>query len=298
MSDASGVLSAMLEHYGHTMGRTSLPNGLLNNVCLTCRRLRDRIAPKRGLPCLTRFVSICDRLHRLPTWARLALRGGSNLTTDRLSQVLRLSGHNMVALDVGCCSSLSANALLGISKDSCLQFLSVDGCDISDDAMVHVASCSPQLHTLNLAFCGSLSDRALDAIAFHCPALTSINMKRCKFTDGAIIRLAEQCRRLTSINMKGIRCAHETLECVVSSCKLRSLSVDASHQVMMYVAQYCPELVSLDVSMGASETDIMQVARSCRNLKQLCVPSSGRLPSTSDWLSEVKALLPNCHVAR
>ena len=55
-----------------------------------------------------------------------------------------------------------------------------------------------------LGGCGSLTEKALRAIANHCPLLLSLDLGGCRHlvTDAALLLLADKCHLLRSLNLR------------------------------------------------------------------------------------------------
>ena len=73
-----------------------------------------------------------------------------------------------------------------VSKCSQLSSLNLEGCSITDVAVVAVAAGCPQLTSLNLRYCAKITDAAVKAVASGCKQLTMLNLGYCgNITDAA-----------------------------------------------------------------------------------------------------------------
>ena len=76
----------------------------------------------------------------------------------------------------------------------CTQLSSLDlrGCNVTDEAVVAVASNCKQLTTLDRMFCRNITDAAVVAVASGCPLLTTLKLFLCsKITDEAVVTIAK-----------------------------------------------------------------------------------------------------------
>ena len=61
-----------------------------------------------------------------------------------------------------------------------------------------------QLVSLNLSFCGNITNAGVVHLAHKCPQLTSLDLQGCRnITDAGVIQLADKCSQLTSLNLHG-----------------------------------------------------------------------------------------------
>ncbi|KAJ8490360.1 hypothetical protein OPV22_012081 [Ensete ventricosum] len=140
-----------------------------------------------------------------------------------LSKSRKLSDHSLYNLARGC---------------PCLTKLNISGCSgFSDSALAHLASCCRNLKYLNLCGCvKAASDKALQAISYHCNGLQSLNLGWCDcVTDKGVTSLAAGCPNLRALDLCG--CVLITDESVIA------------------LANGCPHLRSLDLYYCQNITD-------------------------------------------
>eukprot|EP00262_Sarcandra_glabra_P004524 TRINITY_DN1560_c0_g1_i1.p1 TRINITY_DN1560_c0_g1~~TRINITY_DN1560_c0_g1_i1.p1 ORF type:complete len:360 (-),score=25.80 TRINITY_DN1560_c0_g1_i1:394-1473(-) len=132
-----------------------------------------------------------------------------------LSKSLKLSDHSLYALAHGCpyltklnisgCSAFS-DAALSYLTNLCrnLKGLNLCGCvrAASDRALQAIAYNCSQLQSLNLGWCEGVSDTGVMSLALGCPDLRALDLCGCvHITDESVIALANGCLRLRSLGL-------------------------------------------------------------------------------------------------
>ncbi|KAF8404353.1 hypothetical protein HHK36_009236 [Tetracentron sinense] len=132
-----------------------------------------------------------------------------------LSKSLKLSDRSLYALAHGCpyltklnfsgCSALS-DASLAYLTGFCrnLKNLNLCGCvrAASDRALQAIAYNCSQLQSLNLGWCEDVSDAGVMSLAFGCPDIRALDLCGCVLiTDDSVIALANRCLHLRSLGL-------------------------------------------------------------------------------------------------
>ena len=91
-----------------------------------------------------------------------------------------------------------------VSKCPQLSSLDLRYCrTITDVALRAVASSCPQLSSLSLGYCNKIADAAVAAVAKGCPKLSSLDLGCCDMiTDGAVVTVASGCPQLSSLHLE------------------------------------------------------------------------------------------------
>ncbi|XP_059390691.1 F-box/LRR-repeat protein 7 [Carassius carassius] len=242
------------------------------NVCLTletvvangCRRLSDR-----GL----RVVAQC-----CPELRRLEVAGCYNVSNEAVFDVVSQCP-NLEHLDISGCPKVTC---ISLTEEASLQLTPLHGQQIG-------------LRYLDMTDCVSLEDKGLRTIAFHCPCLTHLYLRRCsRLTDEALRQLTLHCTALRELSLSdcpligdfGLR------EVARLEGHLRYLSVAHCMRItdvgLRYVARYCPRLRYLNARgcEGLTDQGLSRLARNCPRLRSIDV---GRCPLVSDAGLEVLA---------
>ncbi|KAG0372087.1 hypothetical protein BGX24_000756 [Mortierella sp. AD032] len=106
-----------------------------------------------------------------------------------------------------------------------LHFFSISSSHTPDSSLIHILERCPQLRTLYLHSCDSITDQSLQAIAQHTPQLESISLSSCKriTTPGLDQFFQESVAPLIHVHLCDLTSLHdETLE-ILASCHGHSL---------------------------------------------------------------------------
>ncbi|KAK3166155.1 hypothetical protein QOZ80_1AG0042140 [Eleusine coracana subsp. coracana] len=132
-----------------------------------------------------------------------------------LSRSFRLSDRSLYALAQGCphltrlnisgCSNFSDAALVYLTSQ-CKNFkcLNLCGCvrAASDRALQAIAFNCGQLQSLNLGWCDSITDKGVTSLASGCPELRALDLCGCVLiTDESVVALANGCPHLRSLGL-------------------------------------------------------------------------------------------------
>ncbi|XP_067341867.1 uncharacterized protein [Channa argus] len=235
------------------------------NVCLTletvvvngCKRLTDR-----GL----HVVAQC-----CPELRRLEVAGCYNISNEAVFEVVSRCP-NLEHLNLSGCSKVTC---ISLTQEASLQLSPLHGQQIS-------------IHYLDMTDCFSLEDEGLRTIAYHCPRLTHLYLRRCtRLTDEALRHLALHCPSIKELSLSDCRLVGDFGLREVARLEgcLRYLSVAHCTRItdvgMRYVARYCPRLRYLNARgcEGLTDHGLGHLARSCPKLKSLDV---GKCPLVSD----------------
>jgi hypothetical protein len=116
-----------------------------------------------------------------------------------------LSGCNQLKeLDLTRCSEISDKALVVVaSQCTKLEMLSLARCGkVSSKGVEKIASQCPMLRYLNLDWCFGVRDKAIQALAFNCPLLETLVLQHCHIGDPGLNALAACCPNLRSLDVR------------------------------------------------------------------------------------------------
>lgn len=179
----------------------------------------------------------------------------------------------------------------------CLHKVSVEASDISDVGLQTLATAlGPNLLSLCLKGCHSISEAGLSAVAACCPNLETLNLGACSgVNDMSVVELLKGCSKLRTVVLNDARISDATLEAISKSLgpSLLELALHRNDRLtdegLKYLAAACPSLRRLSLSKCAQLADegITQVATGCRRLRSL------RLDGTRTTDAGVEAVARN-----
>ncbi|CAN6167750.1 unnamed protein product [Urochloa humidicola] len=104
---------------------------------------------------------------------------------------------------------------------------------LTDSAIRFVTSACPNLESVCLVNCLSLTNKAAWIIATNCPALENLVMLRSSISDGGLSQVAKQCRNLKSLHIEGnLSITEASLRALVTDAKgLESLTLGSCPQI-------------------------------------------------------------------
>lgn len=172
------------------------------------------------------------------------------------------------------CSRLVSLRVLNISSSRNLTDLAFESDSMSD--INDTVEQWPNLQSISLSKCGSITDRTIFFFAKHCPLLTSVDFSFCTLiTDKALIEFATSCPNVQDVDLS--YCKEITDAAIVEiakKCSLRKLilagCVNVTDTALFAVAQSV-ELQDLDFTLCEKITDegIVKIAQGCPQLKSI-----------------------------
>jgi hypothetical protein len=159
----------------------------------------------------------------------------------------------------------------------CLHWLSIQSSMIEDSIFSKMIQNCNNLKSLNLSFCGNISDVGISTVLEACPNLLELNLSVCyKITDISILKIGEKYLTLHSLNISGNRNITDIgLMGIANGCPhLHSLylcDVKVSNLGLVRIAEKCPNLHTLDLSDCRRITDmgVVSIVEKCRNITDL-----------------------------
>jgi hypothetical protein len=151
---------------------------------------------------------------------------------------------------------------------------------LTDESLILVAQCCPNLTRLDVEECRALTDDSIIYLVENCPSITSINVSGCwNLTDRSMMAISVNCPNLVFLNPG--RSRHVTWEFCAhgfSFPKLTEFSVDLNRYpfteaMTLCVARACPNLTKLSIKSASGFTDFCMaiIGLECPNLVSLCV---------------------------
>ncbi|KAF5179942.1 F-box protein skp2a [Thalictrum thalictroides] len=139
--------------------------------------------------------------------------------------------HDLLDLDLSKSTRLTDRSLYALAHGcTSLTKLNISGCtSFGDAALAYLSGCCRNLKTLNLCGCGrAATDRALEAIAYNCNQLQTLNLGWCEgITDVGVTSLAYGCPDLRALDLCGcVLITDESVVALATRClHLRSLGL-------------------------------------------------------------------------
>ncbi|OVA10601.1 F-box domain [Macleaya cordata] len=173
-------------------------------------------------------VSLAPKFTKLHT---LSLRQNIPQLEDNAIEAIANRCHDLQDLDLSKSLKLSDSSLYALAH-GCPQLtkLNISGCSaFSDTALAYLTGFCKNLKNLNLCGCvRAASDRALQAIAYNCSQMQSLNLGWCEgVSDIGVTRLAFGCPDLRALDLCGcVLITDESVIALASRCiHLRSLGL-------------------------------------------------------------------------
>jgi hypothetical protein len=135
---------------------------------------------------------------------------------------------------------------------SCCNSDDADYPSLTDDSLMMVARCCPNLNLVVIKLCSDITEDAFVFLVNHCSGLTSINMDGCwDVGDRLLMAVATDCKNLTSLSAVGCNeLTDEGIASIADGCqKLTLLNVAHCYltiESMLTIAIGCPRLTTLN----------------------------------------------------
>lgn len=210
------------------------------------------------------------------------------LTNDTLVQL----AHNCPQLEIldlprGKYSDIGVMALAQHCHS--LRAIHLQSRDISDAAIEALCQQCPHMRQISFSDCAQLTDNALISIASSYPQLYSLDMSKCSFSDASLTALANQCHVLKALTVANCplitRSGH--LNICVANPNLVKLDLCSNRIVtdsdIMQLIDICPylQVLTLFSCPCISDTAIICVAHRCTGLQSLTVAYCGDITDAS-----------------
>lgn len=173
-------------------------------------------------------LALAPKFTRLQT---LVLRQDKPQLEDNAVEAISNFCHDLQELDLSKCVKLTDHSLYALAH-GCpnLTKLNISACSaFSDDALAYLTSFCKKLKSLNLCGCvGAATDKALQAIAYNCSELQSLNLGWCENVgDLGVTSLAYGCPNLRALDLCGcVLITDESVIALANGCPhLRSLGL-------------------------------------------------------------------------
>ncbi|XP_075684581.1 uncharacterized protein LOC142652779 isoform X2 [Rhinoderma darwinii] len=172
-----------------------------------------------------------------------------------------------------------------VQASACLQSLSMNGCNITDNAITALLEKHRKsLIKLEIFGCHSLTAKCLISVATECVHLENLNIGRIpKATDVCLTKIASNLHKITTLNLTGLNAVRDrAVHHIVKQCSnLKNLSLSSCLQVtdvsLVEISTYRTTIKYLDLSgcKKVSDIGIQALARSCQQLQYLDLSSTG-----------------------
>ena len=129
---------------------------------------------------------------------------------------LQLKSPGLKSLGLRGCSGLEQSSVQDFSsKHRHLEYLDVSRMNITDNQLLQLVSCNPELEMLNLSGCQNISDKSILRLVGLVPRLGEINLKGTRTTNQGILSLC------SARYLRVIKCDHlkeDTRQALVDNC--------------------------------------------------------------------------------
>nr|XP_015219501.1 PREDICTED: uncharacterized protein LOC107079475 [Lepisosteus oculatus] len=209
---------------------------------------------------------------------------GPRLSGD--SVLLHCTAHciQLTSVDISWTGATDMGVLSLVNSCNRLQSLSINGCQMTDDALKGlVKRHGKSLNRLEAFGCHALSAKSMSSLADQCPNLRVLNIGQMpKITDVCLTHMIPCFKHLTSINVTGINVVRDrTVHCIVKHCsKLESLTLSSCPCItdvsLVEVSTYLPTIRYFDVSgcRKVTDTGVQAITLTCRHLQYLDLSST------------------------
>ncbi|KAL8171943.1 hypothetical protein V2J09_023747 [Rumex salicifolius] len=203
---ASGVCSEWREAICLGLTRLSLCQNNMNDLVLSLAPRYTKLhtlilrqdKPQLEDNSIETISNFCHELRELDLSKSFKL-------TDRSLYALAHGCPNLTKLNISGCSAFS-DASLAYLTSYCtnLKILNLCGCvkAATDRALQAIAFNCGQMHSLNLGWCEKVTDLGVTSLAYGCPELRALDLCGCLLiTDESVIALANRCHHLRSLGL-------------------------------------------------------------------------------------------------
>ncbi|KAL3530949.1 hypothetical protein ACH5RR_010271 [Cinchona calisaya] len=222
---------------------------------------------------------------------------------ERLSYLSLMYGFDVTADLAKCLQNFPA-----------LQFIKLDGCQVTCAGMKAIADCCASLNELSLCKCTGVTDEglssitekhnglkklditccreithaSLDSITSSCSSLISLKMESCSLIpEEAFILIGQRCLSLEELDITDNEFTDEGLTSISRCSKLLSLKMGICMKItdngLSHVGMCCPRLTQLDLyrCIGVTDVGIMAVANGCPALEMINMAYCDKVTDTS-----------------
>lgn len=280
---------AIIEH-GHAVRlNRSITDAYIENLLRDGRLFKDQFAKLNNLHLnFEAYATLTDEalikvVKETPHLTKINLKSCVKIT-DKAVVAIAENCPDLQEIDLGFCdiSEKSVFALAEHSKK--LTRIGVRSCYVTDRSIEALVKAAKHLKDLSLAWCKSLTDEAMKAIATYCPQaelldirgnekitaegfihvirkaikLKVLHLKRCINVNDAVLEVvAQNLPLLEKLNLRGCtrlgNITNQGLISVAENCsKLKSLDIAwhdyVSDEAMIAFAENCPHLGAMDLS--------------------------------------------------
>ena len=191
--------------------------------------------------------------------------------SDHALATLSISNHGLLReIDLSCCRpsgepNLSNVVLMENSQTHCL---------ITDGGLMKLAEGCPQLESISLAFCRTITGHSIAHMAQHCPRLISINFSECYLiSDDGFCAIAQRCQGLQIAELSNCPGLSNAAVQQLLKLSLRSLNVSGCRDLTdgLLAGVHCPSLERINMNNIDGLTDAVLTAMSdgCPALKEI-----------------------------
>ncbi|KAG8377089.1 hypothetical protein BUALT_Bualt09G0132100 [Buddleja alternifolia] len=206
---------------------------------------------------------------------QLILSYGSRVDLALVNSLQKLSKLQYIKLD-GCqvtCSGLEAIGKWCIS----LTELSLSKCvGVTDEGLSSIVTKHKDLKKLDVTCCRKISHVSLARITNSCTSLVSLKMESCSLILAeAFVLIGQRCPLLEELDLTDNEIDDEGLKSISRCSRLSSLKLgiclNITDEGLIHIGMCCSKLKELDLyrSAGITDSSIMAIARGCSGLEMI-----------------------------
>ncbi|XP_069820347.1 uncharacterized protein [Dendropsophus ebraccatus] len=201
--------------------------------------------------------------------------------------LLYASNHcpRLTSVDISWTGATDNGIITLVQACACLQSLSMNGCNITDNAVTALLKKhSKSLIKLEIFGCHALTAKCLISVATECVHLENLNIGKIpKANDVFLAKIGSNLHKITTLNLTGLSVVRDrAVHHIVKQCsKLENLTLSCCLQVtdvsLVEISTYRTTIKYLDLSgcKKVSDIGIQAIARSCQQLQYLDLSSTG-----------------------
>ncbi|XP_056379791.1 uncharacterized protein LOC130275615 isoform X2 [Hyla sarda] len=191
----------------------------------------------------------------------------------------------LTSVDISWTGATDKGIITLVQACVCLQSLSMNGCNITDNAITALLKWHfKSLIKLEIFGCHALTAKCLISVATECVQLDNLNIGKIpKADDVCLAKIASNLHNIVTLNLTGLSVVRDrAIHLIVKQCsKLENLTLSSCLQVtdvsLVEISTYRPTIKYLDLSgcKKVSDIGIQALARSCQQLHYLDLSSTG-----------------------
>lgn len=191
--------------------------------------------------------------------------------SDHTLAMLSVHSHSLREIDVSCCRPSSDTKV----PNSIVFEGRSDFCRVTDGGLMKLSEGCPQLESISLAFCRTITGIGLAYLAKNCPRLVSMNLSECALiADDGFCAVAQTCTSLKLVELsKCYGLSNLAVQHLLRLPFLISMNIGGCSEItdQAFAGIRCPVMERLNLNNIGRLTDtaLIALAEGCPGLKEL-----------------------------